>query len=59
MPMERKVLRAKIDTASPNMNMRDPVIYRVAHMTHHRTGDTCAFIRCTTSRIRLKMQSRV
>ncbi|MCC8142252.1 MAG: glutamine--tRNA ligase/YqeY domain fusion protein [Lachnospiraceae bacterium] len=35
-----KVLRAKIDMASPNMNMRDPVIYRVAHMSHHRTGDT-------------------
>lgn len=34
-----KVLRAKIDMASPNMNMRDPVIYRVAHMEHHRTGD--------------------
>ena len=33
------VLRAKIDMASPNMNMRDPVIYRVAHMTHHNTGD--------------------
>ncbi|MDD3220572.1 MAG: glutamine--tRNA ligase/YqeY domain fusion protein [Lachnospiraceae bacterium] len=34
-----KVLRAKIDMASPNMNMRDPVIYRVAHMHHHNTGD--------------------
>lgn len=34
-----KVLRAKIDMASPNMNMRDPVIYRIAHATHHRTGD--------------------
>lgn len=34
-----KVLRAKIDMTSPNMNMRDPVIYRVAHMTHHNTGD--------------------
>jgi len=34
-----KVLRARIDMASPNINMRDPVIYRVAHMTHHRTGD--------------------
>ena len=34
------VLRAKIDMASPNINMRDPVIYRVAHMTHHNTGDT-------------------
>ena len=35
-----KVLRAKIDMASPNMNMRDPIIYRVAHMSHHNTGDT-------------------
>ncbi len=35
-----KVLRAKIDMASPNINMRDPVLYRVAHMTHHNTGDT-------------------
>ena len=34
-----KTLRARIDMASPNINMRDPVIYRVAHMTHHRTGD--------------------
>ena len=35
-----KVLRAKIDMASPNINMRDPVIYRVAHMHHHNTGDS-------------------
>ena len=34
-----KVLRAKIDMASPNMNMRDPVIYRIAHISHHNTGD--------------------
>ncbi len=34
-----KTLRAKIDMSSPNMNMRDPVIYRIAHMTHHSTGD--------------------
>lgn len=34
-----RVLRAKIDMASPNINMRDPIIYRVAHMTHHSTGD--------------------
>ena len=34
-----KVLRAKIDMASPNINMRDPVIYRILHATHHRTGD--------------------
>ena len=35
----KRVLRAKIDMTSPNINMRDPVIYRVAHMTHHNTGD--------------------
>lgn len=34
-----KVLRAKIDMASPNINMRDPILYRVAHLTHHNTGD--------------------
>ena len=34
-----KVLRARIDMSSSNINMRDPAIYRVAHMTHHRTGD--------------------
>ncbi len=34
-----KVLRARIDMSSPNINMRDPVIYRVAHMNHHNTGD--------------------
>lgn len=34
-----KVLRARIDMSSPNINMRDPVIYRVAHMSHHNTGD--------------------
>ena len=34
-----KVLRAKIDMTSPNLNMRDPIIYRIAHATHHNTGD--------------------
>ena len=34
-----KVLRAKIDMASPNINLRDPIIYRIAHATHHNTGD--------------------
>jgi glutaminyl-tRNA synthetase len=34
------VLRAKIDMASPNLNMRDPTLYRIRHATHHRTGDT-------------------
>ncbi|MDD7740167.1 MAG: glutamine--tRNA ligase/YqeY domain fusion protein [Fusicatenibacter sp.] len=38
-PDGSKVLRAKIDMSAPNINMRDPVIYRVAHMSHHRTGD--------------------
>ncbi|HIT12833.1 MAG TPA: glutamine--tRNA ligase/YqeY domain fusion protein [Candidatus Scatomonas merdigallinarum] len=38
-PDGSKVLRAKIDMASPNINMRDPVIYRVAHMSHQNTGD--------------------
>ena len=34
-----KVLRAKIDMASPNINLRDPILYRIAHSTHHNTGD--------------------
>ncbi len=38
-PDGAKVLRAKIDMASPNINMRDPIIYRIAHITHYRTGD--------------------
>ena len=38
-PDGARVLRAKIDMASPNINMRDPVIYRIAHVEHHRTGD--------------------
>lgn len=38
-PNGAMVLRAKIDMASPNLNMRDPVIYRIAHVHHHRTGD--------------------
>lgn len=38
-PDGAKVLRAKIDMASPNVNMRDPIIYRIAHVPHYRTGD--------------------
>lgn len=39
-PDGQKVLRAKIDMTHPNLNMRDPVMYRILHATHHRTGDT-------------------
>jgi glutaminyl-tRNA synthetase len=39
-PDGQKVLRAKIDMAHPNLNMRDPVMYRILHASHHRTGDT-------------------
>ena len=38
-PDGAKVLRARIDMSSPNMQMRDPVLYRILHATHHRTGD--------------------
>lgn len=38
-PNGAKVLRAKIDMASPNLNMRDPIIYRISHTHHHQTGD--------------------
>jgi len=38
-PDESRTLRAKIDMASPNINMRDPIMYRILHATHHRTGD--------------------
>ncbi len=39
-PDGAKTLRAKIDMSSPNINMRDPIIYRIAHLTHHNTGDS-------------------
>jgi glutaminyl-tRNA synthetase len=39
-PDGSRTLRAKIDMSSPNLNMRDPVMYRILHATHHRTGDT-------------------
>ena len=51
-----KVLRAKIDMASPNINMRDPIIYRVARMTHHNTEINGVFIRCMILHIRSKMR---
>lgn len=45
-----KVLRAKIDMAHPNMLFRDPIMYRILHAEHHRTGNNGASIRCTTMR---------
>ena len=50
-----KVLRAKIDMLSPNINMRDPVIYRVARMTHHNTGDAWCIYPMYDFAIQLKM----
>ena len=53
-----KTLRAKIDLASPNMNMRDPAIYRIKYAEHHRQAASGASTRCTTSRIRSRTPSR-
>ena len=52
-----RVLRAKIDMASPNLNMRDPVMYRILHATHHRTGDEWCIYPCTTSRTASRTRS--
>ena len=52
-----KVLRAKIDMASPNLNMRDPVLYRIVHASHHGQATNGASIRCTTSLIPYRMPS--
>ena len=46
-----KTLRAKIDMASPNRNMRDPVMYRILHAEHHRTGNKWCIYRCMISRM--------
>ncbi len=53
-----RVLRAKIDMASPNLNMRDPVIYRIAHVSTTARAINGASIQCTISHIRSLMQRR-
>lgn len=52
-----KVLRAKIDMAHPNMLFRDPIMYRILHAEHHRTGNNGASIRCTTMRMASAIRS--
>ena len=47
-PDGAKVLRAKIDMAHPNMLFRDPIMYRIIHAEHHRTGNKWCIYRCTT-----------
>lgn len=53
------VLRARIDMASPNINLRDPVIYRIRHIHHQRTGDNGASTRCTITPIAFPMRWNV
>jgi len=52
------VLRAKIDMASPNVLMRDPTLYRIRRVPHHRTGDKWCIIRCTTLPIVFQIPSK-
>ena len=57
-PEGAHTLRAKIDMASGNLNMRDPVMFRILHASHHRTGESGASTPCTTMRIACRMRSR-
>lgn len=57
-PDGSKTLRLKIDMASGNINMRDPVIYRIRRAHHHNTGDNGVSTRCTTTRIAFPMPSK-
>ena len=52
------VLRAKIDMASPNINLRDPTLYRIRKVAHQRTGTSGASIRCTTTRTPCRTRSK-
>lgn len=58
-PEGKYTLRAKIDLASGNFNMRDPVLYRIRYIDHHRQGKNGASSRCMTLHTPFRMQSRV
>ena len=58
--MEQKTLRAILDLANPNMKLRDPLLYRIRHAHHHRTGDKwCIYPMCMIMHIVFQMHLRI